>query len=476
MLFSSTTFLFLFLPITILLYFIMPKKLRNGVLLLVSLIFYGWGEPRLVILMLISILVGYLTGIMVYHARKQNRAAMAKAAVWIAVVYNVGVLAVYKYTDFFISNINHLFHTDFALWKLALPLGISFYSFQMMSYTIDVYRNDAKVQWNPINLAAYLTLFPQLIAGPIVRYQTVADQIEDRTESFDLFSAGVCRFLAGLGKKILLANTIGELFSTLSVLPVSENSIALAWLSSFAYTFQIYFDFSGYSDMAIGLGKMFGFEFLENFKYPYISHSITEFWRRWHISLSSWFRDYVYIPLGGSRQGKAKTIRNIFIVWFLTGFWHGAAWNFIIWGMYFFCLLMIEKLFLLKVLQKVPAWIQHLYTLFFVNLSWVIFSYDTLGSLGNALGNMFGLTGLPLWNEMTGYYYTAYAFILIILVLASTPYPKLWYEKLVTGLDQRKTGVFAGTALQTVLILAVLLMSTACLASDSFNPFLYFRF
>ncbi len=476
MLFSSTTFLFLFLPITILLYFMMPKKLRNGVLLLVSLIFYGWGEPRLVILMLISILVGYLTGIMVYHARKQNRAAMAKAAVWIAVVYNVGVLAVYKYTDFFISNINHLFHTDFALWKLALPLGISFYSFQMMSYTIDVYRNDAKVQWNPINLAAYLTLFPQLIAGPIVRYQTVADQIEDRTESFDLFSAGVCRFLAGLGKKILLANTIGELFSTLSVLPVSENSIALAWLSSFAYTFQIYFDFSGYSDMAIGLGKMFGFEFLENFKYPYISKSITEFWRRWHISLSSWFRDYVYIPLGGSRQGKAKTIRNIFIVWFLTGFWHGAAWNFIIWGMYFFCLLMIEKLCLLKVLKKVPAWIQHLYTLFFVNLSWVIFSYDTLGSLGNALGNMFGFTGLPLWNEMTGYYYTAYAFILIILVLASTPYPKLWYEKLVTGLDQKKAGVFTGTALQTVLVLAVLLMSTACLASDSFNPFLYFRF
>lgn len=476
MLFSSTTFLFLFLPITILLYFMMPKKLRNGVLLLVSLIFYGWGEPRLVILMLISILVGYLTGIMVYHARKQNRAAMAKAAVWIAVVYNVGVLAVYKYTDFFISNINHLFHTDFALWKLALPLGISFYSFQMMSYTIDVYRNDAKVQWNPINLAAYLTLFPQLIAGPIVRYQTVADQIEDRTESFDLFSAGVCRFLAGLGKKILLANTIGELFSTLSVLPVSENSIALAWLSSFAYTFQIYFDFSGYSDMAIGLGKMFGFEFLENFEYPYISRSITEFWRRWHISLSSWFRDYVYIPLGGSRQGKAKTIRNIFIVWFLTGFWHGAAWNFIIWGMYFFCLLMIEKLFLLKVLEKVPAWIQHLYTLFFVNLSWVIFSYDTLGSLGNALGNMFGFTRLPLWNEMTGYYYTAYAFILIILVLASTPYPKLWYEKLVTGLDQKKAGVFTGTALQTVLVLAVLLMSTACLASDSFNPFLYFRF
>ena len=476
MLFSSTTFLFLFLPITILLYFMMPKKLRNGVLLLVSLIFYGWGEPRLVILMLISILVGYLTGIMVYHARKQNRTAMAKAAVWIAVVYNVGVLAVYKYTDFFISNINHLFHTDFALWKLALPLGISFYSFQMMSYTIDVYRNDAKVQWNPINLAAYLTLFPQLIAGPIVRYQTVADQIEDRTESFDLFSAGVCRFLAGLGKKILLANTIGELFSTLSVLPVSENSIALAWLSSFAYTFQIYFDFSGYSDMAIGLGKMFGFEFLENFKYPYISKSITEFWRRWHISLSSWFRDYVYIPLGGSRQGKAKTIRNIFIVWFLTGFWHGAAWNFIIWGMYFFCLLMIEKLCLLKVLKKVPAWIQHLYTLFFVNLSWVIFSYDTLGSLGNALGNMFGFTGLPLWNEMTGYYYTAYAFILIILVLASTPYPKLWYEKLVTGLDQKKAGVFTGTALQTVLVLAVLLMSTACLASDSFNPFLYFRF
>lgn len=489
MLFSSTTFLFLFLPITLGLYYIMPRRFRNFILLVMSLVFYGWGEPRYIILMLISILVGYVTGIMAYNGRQTGRTGIAKTGLIIAMVYNIGVLAVFKYSDFFLSNLNNWFHMDLRLLKLALPLGISFYSFQMMSYTIDVYRDDARLQKNIISLAAYLTLFPQLIAGPIVRYQTVADQIDARNESFDLFSEGVSRFVVGLGKKVLLANTIGELFSTLSVLPAAENSVVLAWLSSIAFTFQIYFDFSGYSDMAIGLGKMFGFGFLENFNYPYISRSITEFWRRWHISLSSWFRDYVYIPLGGSRAGKAKTIRNIFIVWLLTGFWHGAAWNFIIWGLYFFVLLLIEKLFWLRILERLPKWIQHIYTLFFVNLSWVIFSYDTLPALGAALKNMFGLSSIPVWNTMSGYYLSAYGIILAVLILASTPYPKQWYTVIIERLENDRPGNEktengkkkqlrngAAAILQLGLVLSALLMATACLASDSFNPFLYFRF
>lgn len=475
MLFSSTTFLFLFLPVTLGLYYIMPKRFRNFILLVMSLIFYGWGEPKYIILMLLSILTGYVTGIMAFHGRQAGKQGIAKAGLVFAMVYNIGVLAVFKYTDFFISNLNNWFHLDCRLFHLALPLGISFYSFQMMSYTIDVYRGDAKLQKNIISLAAYLTLFPQLIAGPIVRYQTVADQIDERQENFDLFAEGVCRFIVGLGKKVLLANTIGELFSTLSVLPASENSVMLAWLSSIAFTFQIYFDFSGYSDMAIGLGKMFGFGFLENFNYPYIAKSITEFWRRWHISLSSWFRDYLYIPLGGSRAGKIKTIRNIFIVWLLTGFWHGAAWNFILWGLYFFVLLLIEKLGWLRILGSLPKWIQHLYTLFFVNISWVIFSYDSLPALAAALKNMFGLGGIPVWNTMTGYYLCAYAVILAVLILASTPYPKQWYHSVMQRLEKKPVHV-AGAVLQTGLVLGMLYMTTACLASDSFNPFLYFRF
>ncbi len=467
MLFSSVTFLFLFLPVTLLLYYLSPKKGRNFILLVMSLLFYGWGEPKLIILMLMSIMVGYITGIMVDYGKGKDNMKLAKAGVLIALIYNIGMLAYFKYTNFFIGNLNNWFGLDIALLNLALPLGISFYSFQMMSYTIDVYRGDAKLQKNIINLAAYLTLFPQLIAGPIVRYQTVADELDERKENFDEFGEGVVRFVAGLGKKVLLANTIGELFNTLSTMSADDNSVALSWLCSIAFSFQIYFDFSGYSDMAIGLGKMFGFHFLENFNYPYISKSITEFWRRWHISLSTWFRDYVYIPLGGSRAGQGKTFRNIFIVWFLTGFWHGAEWNFIIWGLYFFILLMVEKLALLKILEKAPLWISHIYTLFFVNLSWVIFSYDNMGTLTNALRNMFGLNGLPLWNTMSGYYWLAYAPVILILGLASTPYPKQLYGKL----SEKKQIV-----VQPLLIILVMIWCTAWLASDSFNPFLYFRF
>ena len=467
MLFSSVTFLFLFLPITILLYYLVPKKGRNFILLLMSLLFYGWGEPRLIILMVMSILVGYVTGIMADYGKRNEKMKLAKAGLLIALIYNIGMLGYFKYTDFFIGNINNWFGFNISLLRLTLPLGISFYSFQMMSYTIDVYRGEAKLQKNLINLAAYLTLFPQLIAGPIVRYQTVADELDERRENFDEFSEGVSRFVAGLAKKVLLANTIGELFNTLSTLPADENSVALAWLSSIAFTFQIYFDFSGYSDMAIGLGKMFGFHFLENFNYPYISKSITEFWRRWHISLSTWFRDYVYFPLGGSRNGKAKTIRNIFIVWLLTGFWHGAEWNFLIWGLYFFVLLMIEKMGFLKVLEKLPNWVAHVYALFFANLSWVIFSYDNFSALSNALKNMFGLSGLPLWNTMSGYYWLAYTPVLVILAVASTPLPKKLFEKLS---DKPRAVV------QPLLTLLALVLCTAWLASDSFNPFLYFRF
>ena len=476
MLFSSVTFLFAFLPVTLILYYISPRKMKNIILLVMSLLFYGWGEPKYIILMMLSVVVGYFLGLFADKQKKAGNIKKARLAVVGTVVFNIGMLCYFKYTDFFIGNVNSLFGTQIPVLNLVLPLGISFYSFQIMSYTIDVYRGDAKPQKNILDLAMYLALFPQLIAGPIVRYQTIADQIVERKETFDTFSEGITRFVLGLAKKVLLANTIGEVFTTLSTIGDDRNSVALSWLCSFAFTFQIYFDFSGYSDMAIGLGKMFGFEFLENFNYPYISKSITEFWRRWHISLSTWFKDYVYIPLGGSKKGKAKTIRNIFIVWFLTGFWHGAAWNFIIWGLYFFVLLMIEKNGLLKLLEKTPKWISHVYTLFFVNISWVIFSYDKLPDLGNALKNMFGLNGLAFWNTATSYYYYSYGIILLILCVAATPFPK-WivnkiYEKATGGVGSKVLHFVAEPA----VILILMLMVTACLASDSFNPFLYFRF
>lgn len=477
MLFSSITFLYIFLPIVLAIYFILPRKLKNVWLMVSSFIFYAWGEPKYVILMAITTIVAFFLGKYTYAMKQSNRPEKAKLAVVGTVVFNIGLLAFFKYADFLIGNLNTLFGLSIPLLNLPLPLGISFYSFQTMSYTIDVYRGEAKPQKNPLDLATYVALFPQLIAGPIVRYQTVAKQLTNRKETVGSFGDGVVRFVTGLGKKVLIANQAGAVFTSLGALSVNENSVALSWLSSLAFTLQIYFDFSGYSDMAIGLGKMLGFEFLENFNYPYISKSITEFWRRWHISLSSWFRDYVYIPLGGSRKGKTRTLVNILVVWLLTGFWHGASWNFVIWGLFFFVFLMIEKLGFLKALERMPKAIAHIYTLFVVNISWVIFSYDKLDVLGTNLGNMFGLNGLPLWNERTTYYICSYGILFIVFMIAATPIPKLIWEKGKEKFTQKKA-LLGGVecVVEPALLVLLMVLCTMSLASDSFNPFLYFRF
>ncbi len=480
MLFSSTTFLFVFLPVVLAVYFVCPKKVRNLVLLISSLLFYAWGEPRYVIVMLATILVNYVLALVCASCKEKGNNKGAKAAVIGTIVFSIGMLAFFKYSNFFLSNLNgsigKLAGFSVPLVDVVLPLGISFYTFQTLSYTIDVYRGEVKVQKNPLHLATYVCLFPQLIAGPIVRYQDVAKELEERQETVEQFGEGVRRFVIGLGKKVLLANTAGSVFEAVGAMGDTQVSVALYWLASIAFTFQIYFDFSGYSDMAIGLGKMFGFQFLENFDYPYISKSITEFWRRWHMSLSSWFRDYIYIPLGGNRKGDVRTIVNLLIVWFLTGFWHGAAWNFIIWGVYFFLLLMIEKMGLKDVLEKAPAVVGHIYALFFINLSWVIFSYDSMGELGLVLKRMFGLGGIPLWNSTSTYYILSYLVIFLIMAIAATPLPKRLVGWVSNKLGEKRGADVVGMVLECIGILLVLLLATGSLASDAFNPFLYFRF
>lgn len=479
MLFSSTTFLFIFLPVVLLIYFICPRRIRNLVLLVGSLIFYAWGEIRYLLVMLVTILVNYILALVCSRCKERQQERGAKAAVIGTVVFSIGMLAFFKYSNFILENVNHTIGAmgDFqlSLLNIALPLGISFYTFQTLSYTIDVYRGEVKPQKNILTLATYVCLFPQLIAGPIVRYQTVADELEHRRESVTQFGEGVRRFVVGLGKKVLLANTAGSVFELIQGMGDSQVTVALYWMASIAYTFQIYFDFSGYSDMAIGLGKMFGFQFLENFNYPYTSRSITEFWRRWHISLSSWFRDYIYIPLGGSKKGKVRTYRNIFIVWLLTGIWHGAAWNFVIWGLYFFVILMIEKIVLLRLQDRIPKMLQHIYALFFINLSWVIFAHDSIGELGLVFKRMFGFGGIPFWNSSTTYYVLAYLVLFLIMAAASTPVMSRligrWKEKL-----SERTASVLGITAELVGIVLVFLLVTSSLASDAFNPFLYFRF
>lgn len=471
MLFSSITFMFTFLPCVILIYYISPKSIRNFILMIFSMIFYAWGEPKYIFVMLASIIVGYVMGLLTDYYKKKDRDKTARLAMVISVLVNLGILFFFKYIGFFTENLNKIPGLELKVLGHALPLGISFYTFQILSYSVDVYRGKAKCQKNIINLAAYITLFPQLIAGPIVRYETVAEQLDKRKESVDMFGDGVNRFVTGLGKKVLIANMCGEIFDKLSGLAASENTIILSWICSIAFSLQIYFDFSGYSDMAIGLGKMFGFEFLENFDYPYISKSITEFWRRWHISLSTWFRDYVYIPLGGNRRGRGRTLLNIFIVWLLTGFWHGAEWNFIIWGLYYFVLLMLEKLFLLEWLKKAPSVISRFYSLFFINMGWVIFAYDKMPALKNAVLNMFGGSGLAFSNDLTIYYLISFGLFFVIAFVAATPLPKKLVTKL---LNNKNEGLVTG--LNAVFILFVLVLSTAFLASEAFNPFLYFRF
>ncbi|MBO4460714.1 MAG: MBOAT family protein [Clostridiales bacterium] len=467
MVFSSLTFLLCFLPAVLLIYFAVPRKAKNAVLFLASLVFYAWGEPIYVVLMIFSTILDYTCGRLVEKFRGTSK---KKIGLIISVCCNLGLLIFFKYSDFFIATVNGIFKTNIPQLNLPLPIGISFYTFQTMSYTIDVYRGDARMQKNIISFGAYVALFPQLIAGPIVRYQDIADQLDERTHSFDKFGDGVKRFVMGLGKKVLLANNIGLLWSMVSETEAAQLTLVGAWLGIIAFAFQIYFDFSGYSDMAIGLGKMLGFDFKENFNYPYLSKSVTEFWRRWHMSLGTWFRDYVYIPLGGNKKGLPVQLRNIAIVWILTGFWHGAAWNFVLWGIFYGVLLLIEKLFLLKRLEKAPAVIGHIYALFTVLIGWVLFAFDDLSKGLAFLKVMFG-GGAGIVNSATLYQLLSYIPLMIICIIGSTPLMKNIYEKI----SKKSKEGFVLTA-DVVKILIVAGLSVAFLISGSYNPFLYFRF
>ena len=466
MVFSSTIFLCVYLPLVLLGYYICPKKGRNLFLLIASLVFYAWGEPKYVFLMIFSILVNYIFGrLMDKHRENKKR---LKLMLVLSVVIDIGLLSVFKYTDFIITNVNAIFGSSFDLLNIALPIGISFYTFQAMSYTIDVYRNDVRVQKNLIDFGMYITMFPQLIAGPIVRYADVQDQLADRSVTTADFSEGVMRFVVGLGKKVLLANQMGAVWSDIYALG-GDVSALMAWTGAIAYTFQIYFDFSGYSDMAIGLGRMFGFKFPENFRYPYQSVSITDFWRRWHITLSTWFKEYLYIPLGGNRRGLARQALNLLIVWSLTGFWHGAGWNFVMWGLYYFVILFIEKLFLLKALDKLPKFFRHVYALVLIIIGWVIFASDDVSVLLPYLGSMFGANGAI--GGMDVYTLLTKAVLLIICCIASTELPKKLFLSAAGAMNEK-----AAFTLKSVLTIALLALSMILLIGDSYNPFLYFRF
>ena len=482
MVFSSLLFLFRFLPIVLVLYFIVPHRFRNAVLFLASLIFYAWGEPIYVGLMIFSTIVDYTHGLLVERFKEAGEIKKAKWVVASSAIVNLSLLGFFKYTDFILNNINAIFGTEIAPLELALPIGISFYTFQTMSYTIDVYRGQAKAQKNIISFGAYVALFPQLIAGPIVQFKTIAEQLQERKESVDEFSYGLLRFMSGLGKKVLLANNIGLLWDMISVRQAEEIPVLMAWLGITAFAFQIYFDFSGYSDMAIGLGHIFGFRFLENFNYPYQSRSITEFWRRWHISLGSWFRDYVYIPLGGNRKGLKRQIFNLAVVWTLTGIWHGASWNFLFWGIYFGVLIILEKWVLLRYLERMPKWVSHIYTLFLVWIGWTIFAFDNSTTGFAYIRSMFGLNGNGFTNTETMYLLCNYAILLLILVLASTELPKrLTLRLLGENLETiRTTYVRKTSALATIttclFIAGIFILAVAYLVDASYNPFLYFRF
>ena len=466
MLFSSVPFLFYFLPAVMLCYFIAPKKLKNAVLLVFSLLFYAWGEPRYVILMAFSILMGYVFGLLIEKYRGRRAAKLLLAA---SVAVSVGLLGYFKYTDFFISNFNAVTGLSLPLLKIALPIGISFYTFQILSYTIDVYRGSAEARRNIVDFGAYVALFPQLIAGPIVRYTDIDAELTERKHSFELAAKGVERFVVGIGKKVLISNAFGELCSVFRA--SGEKSVLFYWVYAAAFTLQIYFDFSGYSDMAIGLGRIFGFHFPENFDYPYISKSITEFWRRWHMSLGSWFRDYVYIPLGGNRVSKGRWFFNIFAVWMLTGFWHGADWQFIAWGLMYAVLLIIEKLFLKNALERLPAILGHFYVMFFVITGFVLFNAESIGAAVSDLRAMFGAGNLPFATGETLYYLRSYAVIFAVGILGATPLFKIISEKLQKGRAEK-----AFALLRPVLLCGVIILVTAYLVDGSFNPFLYFRF
>ena len=465
MLFSSINFLYYFLPCVLIIYFITPAKYKNSILLVSSLLFYFYGEPIYILVMLGTILSAYIHGILIDKYKKYKKIFLISS-----ITISLGTLTLFKYSDFFITNINNLLDTKINLLNLSLPIGISFYTFQILSYIIDVYKEKVPVQKNIIKLATYVSLFPQLIAGPIVRYIDVEKELTKRKHSFEKIALGINRFIIGLSKKVLIANQLGELCQIF--LQTSDKSVMFYWIYGISFSLQLYFDFSAYSDMAIGLGKILGFRFLENFNYPYISKSITEFWRRWHISLSSWFKDYVYIPLGGNRHGKLKLIRNIFIVWMLTGLWHGANWTFVLWGLLFGILLIIEKLFLLEKLEKIPNIIKHIYVLFIVMISFILFNANSIGEAINQILGLFGANGESFINNYTIYYLKSYFIILVIAIIGSTPFLKNTINRLKENIKIRKIINIC----EPIVLISSLLIVTSYLVDSSFNPFLYFRF
>ncbi len=462
MVFTSINFLYYFLPTVLILYFIVPKKYKNLLLLISSLLFYFYGEPKYIILMIIEIVLAY------FEARLIEKYKSKEIFIF-SIFIHVLLLCIFKYTNFLITNINGIFNTNISLLNIVLPIGISFYTFQIISYLVDVYKEKVKAQKNFISLATYVSLFPQLIAGPIVRYETINDELDNRKQTFNDFSSGISRFIIGLSKKVLIANILGELCNIFIL--SNEKTVLFYWIYGISYSLQIYFDFSAYSDMAIGLGRMFGFHFMENFDYPYISKSITEFWRRWHISLSSWFKDYVYIPLGGSREGTFKLIRNILIVWLLTGLWHGSEWTFVIWGMFIGILLVIEKLLLNKYIEKLPSIVRRIYTLFIIMISFIIFSGSNINESFNNIVGLFNFSN-PFINKFTIHYLKDYGLVLIIAIFLSTPILK----NTIIKLKKNKKINNIINILEIIVLLILLVIVTSYLIDSSYNPFLYFRF
>ena len=461
MVFSSIPFLYYFLPAVLIVYYLVPRKFKNAVLLLFSLAFYGWGEPKLLLLMIFTIALFYLCGLAIGRVGERK---WKKFWLWVSVAVSIGLLGIFKYADFFIGSINAVTGLSLPLLKLALPVGISFYTFQCLSYTIDVYRGTAEVQKDPIAFGTYVTLFPQLIAGPIVRYVDVARELESRSHSWENISLGLRRFLTGLGKKVILADNFALLIRLFR--ESGELSVLFYWMYAVAFLMNVYFDFSGYSDMAIGLGRIFGFHFLENFDYPYTSKSITEFWRRWHMSLGSWFRDYVYIPMGGNRVSRRRWIFNILTVWMLTGAWHGAAWNFVLWGLIYGVLLLLEKR--MAWLQKLPDALRHGYVLLVTILGFVLFNAESISQAGSDIAALFGFGGLPLVSEATLYYLRSFGLLFALGIVGSTPVVKRTAQKV--------SATKAGPVLELLAMAALLLVCTGYLVDGSFSPFLYFRF
>lgn len=471
MIFSSLTFLFAFLPVVFILYFLVNDKLKNSVLLLMSLFFYAWGEPRYIFLMLGSIAVNYMFGLKVSSDNKKEK----KLWLTLSVIFNISLLVIFKYSNFLVDNFNALFNAHISIPTIALPLGISFFTFQTMSYVIDVYRKDGSVQKNIFDLGLYVSLFPQLVAGPIVRYRTVDEQISKRTHSNEKFAVGVNRFICGLAKKVILANQLGVVADGVFSANIANLSIAESWLGIICYTLQIYFDFSGYSDMAIGLGKMFGFDFLENFNYPYISQSVSEFWRRWHISLSSWFKDYVYIPLGGNRVSPIKQYTNLFVVWSLTGIWHGANWTFLTWGIYYGILISIEKAFLDKLLKKVPQIFRHIYLVLIVMIGWVFFRADNIVQASEFVQVLFGIGSSPIYNNSFIMYINDYGYIIILSIIFAIPIiPKL--KSILKSKTKKMIESNFVYVLHSTFLVALMFIVVVILINSTYNPFLYFRF